>query len=167
MKLHRTRVPSPVGEIILVHRPDDAVIVHLDFEDCPERLNSLLARRFGGIELDDAPHVDGQRALDGYFEGRFDMLDRLDVDPGGTEFQNRLWLGLRDIRAGTTATYADMALRLGNPRAVRAVGRTNGLNPIALILPCHRVIGKDGSLTGYAGGLERKAWLLRHEGVLL
>ncbi len=81
--------------------------------------------------------------------------------------RNRTWLGLRSIPAGETISYAAFAMRLGAPKAIRAVGRTNGLNPIAIVLPCHRVIGADRSLTGYAGGLERKRWLLLHEGALL
>jgi methylated-DNA-[protein]-cysteine S-methyltransferase len=77
-----------------------------------------------------------------------------------------VWAALRDIPAGSTLSYADLARRIGEPRAVRAVGAANGANPVAVIVPCHRVIGADGTLTGYGGGLERKQWLLAHEGVL-
>ena len=164
-ELQHDTFASPVGTIMLFAR--NGVLVHLDFEDCPGRIERLLERRFGTVTFSRVELDEPKQGLADYFAGNINALDRLEVDPGGTEFQNRLWLALRGIAGGTTASYADMAIRIGKPRAVRAVGRTNGLNPIALVLPCHRVIGKDGSLTGYAGGLERKAWLLRHEGALL
>jgi methylated-DNA-[protein]-cysteine S-methyltransferase len=104
--------------------------------------------------------------LDRYFAGELTALDAIGVDPGGTPFQNRVWLKLREIPVGRTWSYADLARAVGRPRAVRAVGAANGANPIALVLPCHRVIGSDGSLTGYGGGLARKRWLLAHEGAL-
>ena len=90
-------------------------------------------------------------------------LDALPVDPGGTPFQHAVWTALRGIPAGTTASYGGLARAIGHADAVRAVGAANGANPIWLVLPCHRVIGADGSLTGYAYGLERKRWLLTHE----
>ncbi|MBW7935431.1 MAG: methylated-DNA--[protein]-cysteine S-methyltransferase, partial [Gemmatimonadaceae bacterium] len=90
----------------------------------------------------------------------------LPLAPTGTAFQQRVWKALREVPFGKTASYGDIARRIGNPKGVRAVGLANGRNPISIVVPCHRVIGSDGSLTGYGGGLDRKQWLLRHEGAL-
>jgi methylated-DNA-[protein]-cysteine S-methyltransferase len=100
-----------------------------------------------------------------YFAGDLDSLDEIDVDLHGTSFQRSVWMALRSVAAGTTASYAALAARVGAPTAVRAVGAANGANPVAIVLPCHRIIGSNGSLTGYGGGLDRKRWLLEHEGV--
>ena len=100
-----------------------------------------------------------------YFDGELDALDDIAVDPAGTPFQLRVWTALRDVRAGTTTSYSALARHIGTPNAVRAVGAANGANPIPIIIPCHRVIGADGRLVGYGGGLDRKRWLLAHEGV--
>jgi methylated-DNA-[protein]-cysteine S-methyltransferase len=89
----------------------------------------------------------------------------LTVTTGGTDFQRTVWKALRAIPAGETRTYGQLAAAIGSPRAVRAAGLANGQNPVAVIVPCHRVIGANGTLTGYAGGLARKRWLLAHEGV--
>lgn len=102
-------------------------------------------------------------ALEAYFAGEVHRLDALEVDPQGTEFQRKVWAALRRIPAGQTWSYADLARAVGQPTATRAVGAANGRNPIALVIPCHRVIASDGTLGGYAGGLERKKWLLEHE----
>lgn len=106
--------------------------------------------------------------LDRYFAGDIGALDDIEVEFGarGTPFQRKVWRALRSVPAGATCSYADIAERIGAPLAVRAVGAANGKNPIAIVVPCHRVIGKDGSLTGYGGGLDRKRWLLRHERAL-
>ena len=101
--------------------------------------------------------------LEAYFAGRIDALDGIRVDPEGTPFQRRVWDALRRVPAGETRSYSELAAAIGAPRAVRAVGLANARNPIALVVPCHRIIGKDGSLTGYGGGLWRKRWLLEHE----
>jgi methylated-DNA-[protein]-cysteine S-methyltransferase len=102
-------------------------------------------------------------ALDAYFEGDLRAIDELHVKTGGTEFQREVWAALRTIPASQTLSYGALAARIGRPKAVRAVGLANGSNPIGLVVPCHRVIGADGSLTGYGGGMERKRWLLKHE----
>lgn len=102
-----------------------------------------------------------------YFAGRLNALDNLPVNMGGSGFQQTVWQALREIPLGTTTSYGELAAKLGRPSAARAVGLANGSNPISIVVPCHRVIGANGSLTGYGGGLERKAWLLRHEGCLL
>jgi methylated-DNA-[protein]-cysteine S-methyltransferase len=106
-------------------------------------------------------------ALDRYFGGDLRALDALAVDTGGTPFQQRVWIALRAIPVGTAVSYSALARTIGMPRAVRAVAAANGANPVAIVIPCHRVIGADGSLTGYGGGLARKRWLLAHEGAPL
>ena len=106
-------------------------------------------------------------ALRAYFAGDLHALDRLTVDPMGTPFQLRVWTALRSIGAGRTASYLEIAKAIGSPTSTRAVGAANGANPIAIVVPCHRIIGTGGSLVGYGGGLDRKRWLLEHEGVLL
>jgi len=107
------------------------------------------------------------KKLEAYFAGEIGALDDLDVDPSGTEFQRAVWAELRRIPAGETISYSQLAQRIGKPRAVRAVGAANGRNPIGIVVPCHRVIGADGSLTGFGGGLHVKRFLLDHEGALL
>lgn len=102
-------------------------------------------------------------ALEAYFAGRLEAISGLPVAFEGTAFQRRVWHALLEIPCGQTCSYSDIAQRIGQPNAVRAVGLANGSNPIAIVVPCHRVIGQDGSLTGYGGGVERKRWLLEHE----
>lgn len=157
---------SPIGTVLLAVDEDGAVC-SLSFEDGPLDVARLLLRRCGG----GAPFA-CRRDLDGlvgrlgaYFSGDLTALDGITVRPQGTPFQREVWRALRKIRPGTTASYLDIARAIGRPEAARAVGRASALNPVALIVPCHRVIGADGSLTGYAGGVERKRWLLAHEGV--
>jgi methylated-DNA-[protein]-cysteine S-methyltransferase len=116
------------------------------------------------------PHPDPAGAvsvLRRYFGGELDCLDEIAVELHGTSFQTQVWEALRSVRAGTTASYAALAKRVGTPAAVRAVGAANGANPVAIVLPCHRIIGSNGSLTGYGGGLDRKRWLLQHERAML
>jgi methylated-DNA-[protein]-cysteine S-methyltransferase len=117
-----------------------------------------------------APDPAAQRVLDAaraafaaYFAGSCAALQALSVEPSGSDFQRRVWRALREIPVGATATYAEIARAVGSPGAARAVGDANRRNPIAIAIPCHRVIGADGRLVGYAGGLERKSWLLAHE----
>ena len=105
----------------------------------------------------------GDAAAGGYADA---LLDEIEVEMHGTAFQHRVWDALRTVRAGTTASYSGLAVTIGAPAAVRAVGAANGANPVAVIVPCHRVIGANGSLTGYGGGLDRKRWLLQHEGIV-
>ena len=106
------------------------------------------------------------RRLAAYFEGETHALEGLPVVLHGTSFQLRVWEELRRIPVGDTISYAELATRVGNPKARRAVGAANGRNPVAIVVPCHRVVAADGTLWGYGGGLDRKAWLLRHEGAL-
>jgi methylated-DNA-[protein]-cysteine S-methyltransferase len=115
--------------------------------------------------LDPVPFAAAVAQLDEYFAGTRDRFD-LELAPGGTAFQRRVWARLREIPRGATVTYAELARRVGNPAACRAVGAANGRNPLPIVVPCHRVIGSDGTLTGYAGGLPAKRKLLELEGAL-
>ncbi len=154
---------SPIGPVHVVS--DGRALCALDFGAPEERLLPLLRARFGGtVALRDADDPLGlvSRAR-AFFAGDLAALDGAPVDGGGTPFQRRVWAALREIPAGTTVTYGALAARLGVPRASRAVGAANGRNPVSIAVPCHRVIGAGGGLTGYAGGLERKRWLLAHE----
>src|SRR4029077_19631677 len=100
-----------------------------------------------------------------YFKGDLGVIDKLPVEAPGTPFQKSIWSELRKIRSGKTISYAELARRIGRPKAVRAAGLANGQNPISIVVPCHRVIGTDVSLTGHGGARSRKQWLLAHEGV--
>ena len=160
-----SRIDSPLGGFLLVC--DAAFRLHAsEFEDAGERLHRLLRNRLGrdGYRLVPAaaPALIAE-ALAGYFAGNLTAIDSLPIVFGGTDFQNRAWAALREIPAGHPVTYAGQAARIGNPKAARAVGNANRNNPFSIIVPCHRVIGSSGALTGYAGGLERKRWLLDHE----
>jgi methylated-DNA-[protein]-cysteine S-methyltransferase len=157
------RIPSPVGTLTLVWDEDQALRA-LDFEDYEERMRRLLRRHYGACTLTSAESPRALRAaLTAFFEGDCDAITRVAVRTNGTEFQRRVWAALRNIPAGRTATYGELAARIGAPTATRAVGLANGSNPIAIVVPCHRVIGASGALTGYGGGLARKRWLLDHE----
>jgi methylated-DNA-[protein]-cysteine S-methyltransferase len=157
------RIPSPVGTMTLVWDADQALRA-LDFDDYEERMQRLLRRHYGACTLTPAPVPPALRAaLAAFFEGDCDAITRVAVRTNGTAFQRRVWEALRGIPAGRTTTYGELAARIGAPTASRAVGLANGSNPIAIVVPCHRVIGADGALTGYAGGLARKRWLLEHE----
>lgn len=158
------RIASPVGEVLLVVDGDGAVRA-LDFADYEARMLRLLQRHYGPVELTPGRAPEAVRAaLDAYFGGDARALDGLPVQTGGTEFQRSVWAALRAIPAGETRSYGQLAAAIGKPAAVRAVGLANGANPVGVIVPCHRVVGANGTLTGYAGGLERKRWLLAHEG---
>ncbi|HYQ26502.1 MAG TPA: methylated-DNA--[protein]-cysteine S-methyltransferase [Polyangiaceae bacterium] len=159
------RFDTPTGRMLLVS--DEHGLVHaLDWEDRAQRTERLLARyyRRATLVLRDAVEESvAKRALLAYFAGRLEAIDALRVASSGTPFQNQVWSALRRIPRGRTSSYGALAKAIGRPAAVRAVGLANGSNPIAIVVPCHRVIGADASLTGYAGGLERKRWLLEHE----
>lgn len=157
------RIATPVGEILLVVDGDGAVRA-LDFHDYEPRMLRLLARHYGETLLKPGRAPQGVRAAVGaYFAGDAAALDGVAIATGGTDFQRQVWAALRAIPAGETRTYGQLATAIGRPKAVRAAGLANGQNPIAIIVPCHRVVGANGTLTGYAGGLERKRWLLDHE----
>ena len=157
------RIDTPVGEVLLVVDGEGAVRA-LDFHDYEPRMLRLLARHYGATPLGEGRAPAAVRAaVEAYFSGAVEALDGLTVATGGTAFQREVWAALRAIPAGETRTYGQLAAAIGRPKAVRAAGLANGQNPVALIVPCHRVIGANGTLTGYAGGLERKRWLLDHE----
>jgi methylated-DNA-[protein]-cysteine S-methyltransferase len=160
------RFDTPTGRMLLI--TDERGLVHaLDWEDCDERTQRLLGRYYRRVTLamrEARQESAAKRALLAYFAGRLDAISKLRVATSGTEFQNQVWTALRKIPTGKTLSYGALAKAIGRPAAVRAVGLANGSNPIAIVVPCHRVIGADASLTGYAGGLERKRWLLSHEG---
>ena len=163
------RVPTPTGVILLL---TDALgrLRALDWEDHEDRMLRLLRLHYGpgGVVLSqDAGPSAARAALEAYFAGDLGALDGLEVETAGTPFQRAVWAALRRIPVGRTLSYGALAAEIGAAKAVRAVGLANGSNPIGVVVPCHRVIGADGSLTGYGGGLARKRWLLEHEGVRL
>jgi len=162
MTLEIAEFHSPIGTIVLAVR--DGTLTALVFEEgWPDR-RARLVKRFGDVDLRGAADPAGVSGrLAAYFAGDLGALDAIPVDPGGTPFQRRVWAALRTIPAGETVSYQTLARRIGAPTAVRAVGAANSDNPVGIVVPCHRVIGADGSLTGYAGGIERKRWLLTHE----
>ncbi|GAA5234627.1 methylated-DNA--[protein]-cysteine S-methyltransferase [Verticiella sediminum] len=168
LTLHRELLPSPLGPM-LVLTDDAGALRALDWQDHETRMHTLLRRQYAGVAvtLHDAkrPSAAAPRLID-YFAGDMTALDGLDVATGGTAFQREVWQTLRTIPVGTTWSYGQLAARIGRPAAVRAVGLANGANPVSLVVPCHRVIGSNRTLTGYGGGLERKRWLLAHEGAL-
>jgi methylated-DNA-[protein]-cysteine S-methyltransferase len=161
------RLQTPIGIALLVTDAEGALRA-LDWDDFELRLRQLLRLQYGAAVLEDARAPDHiKAALTGYFAGDLGCLNAIKWRGAGTPFQRKVWNALRTIPAGTTTNYGALAARLDMPKAVRAVGHANGSNPISIVVPCHRVIGANGSLTGYGGGLERKRWLLEHEGVAL
>jgi len=155
-------VASPIGKIVLAVR--DGRLCALEFGPRWPRRREKLRRRFGRVEFRAASDPGGiVGRLAAYFAGTLDALAPIPVDPGGTPFQRRVWQALRRVPAGRTVSYRDLARSIGAPTAARAVGAANGANPIGIVIPCHRVIGADGELTGYAWGVARKRWLLLHE----
>ncbi len=161
-KLTSSRYHSPIGEIITFYY--DNILCHLDFTDCKPRWERLLRRRFSKLILEEV-EIDREikERLEAYFAKDPSAFDGIVMDTGGTEFQQCVWKALREVPFGKTETYSSMAEKIGKPKAIRAMAAANALNPISIIIPCHRIIGKDGSLTGYGGGLPRKKALLSHE----
>jgi len=164
------RMPTPVGELMVV-TDDEGALRGIDWTDHEVRLRELLRLQYPKtrLHLTAASGVASQAlgTLEAYVTGDLEALATLAVRTGGTPFQREVCAALRTIPAGETRTYGELAVQLKRPAAVRAVGMANGANPISIVVPCHRVIGANGSLTGYGGGLPRKRWLLEHEGVQL
>lgn len=159
-----SRLATPIGEALLVV-DEDGVLRAFDFADYEDRMRRLMRRHYGDQLIGEGrTPVDLVDAFERYFAGDLDALDRLEMRTNGTLFQRRVWAALRTIPSGETLSYKQLADLIGSPKAVRAVGLANGANPVALVAPCHRVIGANGALTGYGGGLHRKRWLLIHEG---
>lgn len=162
MQLFVERIKTPIGALLITH--DGKALANIAFADREERRAKELNRDF--------PHADVIRAtkptrlaaaLTRYFDGDIRAIDKLPVIALGTDFQKQCWTALRRVRPGTTRTYGDHASAIGRPTASRAVGAANGFNPISIVVPCHRLVGANGSLIHYGGGLERKRWLIDHE----
>ena len=157
--MHRTVYPTPVGPLLLASDGEALCLIEFANPRHP------VARNDGWREGDDSVLRETRRQLGEYFEGARRAFD-LPLAPRGTTFQQQVWQSLCDIPYGETISYATLALRIGKPSAVRAVGAANGRNPLPIVVPCHRVIGADGSLTGFGGGLPTKQFLLQLEGAL-
>ena len=160
------RIDTPIGEMILIADNDGNLRV-IDWTDHEDRMHIFLRRYYGNdkFRLTSAHNPNGlSHSISNYFAGDLTAIDSLPVKTNGTPFQRDVWHALRKISCGATLSYAQLAEQIGRPTAVRAVGLANGSNPIGVVVPCHRVIGANGSLTGYGGGIERKRWLLEHEG---
>jgi methylated-DNA-[protein]-cysteine S-methyltransferase len=161
------RLHTPIGTALLV-TDADGVLRALDWEDHEARMKELLRLHYGAVILRAARSPQDLRAaLTEYFGGDLACLSTIKWRVAGTPFQHTVWTALPRIPPGTTMSYGELATKIDRPKAVRAVGHANGANPISVVVPCHRLIGADGSLVKYGGGLERKRWLLEHEGVVL
>jgi methylated-DNA-[protein]-cysteine S-methyltransferase len=159
------RLQTPIRVALLV-TDSGGVLRALDWEDYAPRMKDLLRLQIGAVVLSEARAPKALRAaLTGYFKGDLDRLTTIEWRVAGTPFQQKVWKALPKIPAGTTMSYGALAAKLKSPNAMRAVGHANGSNPISVVIPCHRLIGANGSLIKYGGGLERKRWLLKHEGV--
>ncbi len=157
---------TPTGTMLLL--TDEAAQARaLDWEDHAGRVQQLLRLQYGAVRLEPRAAISRiRRAIEAYYDGVLAAIADLPAITAGTAFQREVWAALRRIPTGETTTYGRLADQLGRPKAMRAVGMANGSNPVSIIVPCHRVIGANASLTGYGSGLERKRWLLRHEGAL-
>ena len=163
-QLIKSTYATPVGDLTIL--VEDQVIVICEFADRQQRVEEQVKRFYPNhtiIEQELYPAL--VKKLEAYFAGDRDVLNSIPSSPVGTPYEQLVWKALQDIPAGNTMSYGELAKQLGS--SPRAIGRANGRNPVCLIHPCHRVIGADGSLTGYAGGLDRKEWLLKHEGAIL
>lgn len=167
LQLIQDQILTPLGQaLVLTDRKGN--LRAFEWLDCKTRLVRLLKLHYGkdyeiveGMRLSKASLLIGK-----YFDGDLKAIDKIKIETNGTAFQKKLWNALRKISPGKTMTYAQMAQKLGTPSGSRAVGAANGANPISLVVPCHRLVGTNGQLTGYAGGLHRKKYLLEHEGAL-
>jgi O-6-methylguanine DNA methyltransferase len=166
MNLVRATLQTPVGPMLAL--ASEQALCALEFSSTGRlsRLEARLARYFDRPAIADGWNevIEGTRGwLEEYFEGRTADGSTLPLDMRGAAFERRVWDALRTLKPGEITTYGALAARIGSAGAARAVGMANGANPIAIVVPCHRVIGANGSLTGYGGGLDRKTWLLNHE----
>jgi methylated-DNA-[protein]-cysteine S-methyltransferase len=165
MTLYAT-LPSPVGELLLTAEDAGLTRVYFERHVHGERMAPDWQPAAGSAAPAADVLVEARRQLDAYFAGALTTFT-VPLAPSGTPFQQRVWMALRELAFGDTVSYAEIARRIGAADAVRAVGAANGRNPLSIIVPCHRVVGADGALTGFGGGIERKRWLLQHEGALL
>jgi len=157
------QIDTPLGETLLV--TDEAGRLRaLDYVDHTARMQRLLRLHYPALSpVPGAAPIALRQALDAYFAGELPALETIAWATAGTVFQRRVWAALGTIPAGQTLSYGALAVRIGAPAAVRSVGAANGANPVGIVVPCHRLLGANGALTGYGGGLERKRWLLDHE----
>jgi methylated-DNA-[protein]-cysteine S-methyltransferase len=161
--LNIAELESPIGTITVAVR--NGRLSALSFGNHWAEQVRWLERRFGAIDFTPSADPAGVvSALRAYFDGQLTAIDGIDVDMGGTPFQASVWFALRRVPAGQTTSYGALARAVGSPHAARAVGAANGQNPVSIVVPCHRAIGGNGQLVGYGGGLDRKRWLLQHEG---
>ena len=167
-QLFLDRLATPIGEAMIV-TDENGCLRALDWADCEGEMRRTLRKQYGMIGLDEPGPASRavKTRLQNYFDGDIGCLGTIAWRTSGTPFQQSVWAALSTIAPGTTLSYGALAAKLGSPTSIRAVGRANGANPISIVVPCHRVIGTDGSLTGYGGGMKRKCWLLRHEGVVV
>ncbi|WP_342380256.1 methylated-DNA--[protein]-cysteine S-methyltransferase [Myxococcus stipitatus] len=159
------KTDTPIGELIVVADPEGHLRA-VDWTEHTGRMRQLLRLHYGekGYVLEEGKNPGGlTEMMRAYFAGKLDAIDSLPSRTAGTAFQREVWAALREIPCGDTVSYSALAQRIGRPAAVRAVGMANGANPVGIVVPCHRVVGANGSLTGYGGGIERKRWLLAHE----
>lgn len=165
LKFLLERSPTPLGEMLIV-TDEQGLLRALDWGDHEADMHRLMRNQYrnDGVELRETRRASpAMQTMLAYFDGDLMGIDRLLVLTGGTDFQRKVWAALREIPCGSTISYLALATRIGKPLAVRAVGMANGANPISIVIPCHRVIGSNRTLTGYGGGLHRKRWLLEHE----
>ena len=161
------QLETPIGLALLV-TDADGILRALDWEDYAARMQELLRLQYGAVVLKQAQAPSQiRKALAAYFKGDLDRLAEIEWRVAGTPFQQKVWHALPKISPGTTMSYSALAAKLNSPRAMRAVGHANGSNPISVVVPCHRLVGADGRLVKYGGGLSRKRWLLEHEGAKL
>jgi methylated-DNA-[protein]-cysteine S-methyltransferase len=162
MDLQLDEFDSPIGVVLVVS--DCCILRAVDFHEYRPRMEQLLKRHYGHITLHQGrKRTDAVARLKDYFLGDLNAIDSLQTATNGTDFQRKVWAALRTIPPGETISYGTLAERIDHPNASRAVGLANGSNPVAIVVPCHRVIGANNQLTGYGGGLARKQWLLNHE----
>lgn len=159
------KMDTPIG-VMLIITDEEGRLRALDWLDEQNRMHQLMCQQYRGhtVTLQETSLLSpSAQAMQAYFSGNIAVIDQLEVATGGTDFQRQVWVALRTIPHGKTISYRELAIRIGSPKAMRAVGMANGANPVSIVLPCHRVIGSNQSLTGYGGGLYRKRWLLEHE----
>ena len=159
-RLAVTCLDTPLGRMRVITRGDTLIAATFSMTEHQE---GSVRSSIGDAEWVEVDTSKPAIAIERYFAGELTAVNDVEVDPIGTSFQRRVWRELVRIPAGEVISYGELATRVGNPKASRAVGMANGRNPIPIVIPCHRVIGADGTLTGYAGGVERKKWLLDHE----
>jgi len=162
-RLFLDHIATPIGELALIADGDGSLRA-LGWTDGHDRMQRKLSDLQGSKPILTSNPAGLSASLRAYFAGDLTAIDGLPVAMSGTDFERAVWSALREIPCGETRSYGEIARRIGRPSAVRAVGLANGRNPVGIVVPCHRVIGSNGTLTGYGGGIERKRWLLDHEG---